>query len=58
MELPPKTLGEEHALIFFAFSALFGFALALYGLMRKIWDINHMNHITPGGQSILKGETT
>ena len=31
----------QNALIVFAFSALVGFILALYGSVRRIWDIDH-----------------
>ena len=40
-------LSAQNALIFFAFSALLGFALALYGSVHKIWDTNHTNHMLP-----------
>jgi len=32
-------LSAQNALVFFAFSALLGFLLALYGALRKIWEI-------------------
>jgi len=36
-------LSEQNALVLFAFSALLGFLLALYGTLRKIWEIKQIN---------------
>jgi PPP family 3-phenylpropionic acid transporter len=38
-----KGLSAQHALIFFAFSAMLGFAIALYGSIRNIWDADRPN---------------
>ena len=47
----------QNALIFFAFSALLGFALAVFGSIRKIWEIDSSREaVSTAGQYRMEGE--